>query len=293
MNWYKKNNLYKTSWDWKKSILVSLGAPILAIAFAVGLTLDDIKQLFIENNGNTDKVIEKIEEIKQTKEIKGTNQTNQTSIKKDINTKQDHFKDEIDHTKIAWGSKVSKEFKKKVIDISNKLGANPDFIMACMAFETGGKFSASTKNMAGSSGTGLIQFMEPTAKSMGTNTKELSTMTAEKQLDYVYKYLSPYTGRLNSIEDTYMAILYPKAIGKGKDFILFKSQSNNNIELAKSVIAGRSKVMPKEKAYSILRSHKEYTQNSGLDSSRKGYVTVEDAAKKVKSYLIQGLSLAG
>lgn len=36
--------------------------------------------------------------------------------------------------KIAWGAKVSPEFKRKVVQISKELQLSADFLMACMAF---------------------------------------------------------------------------------------------------------------------------------------------------------------
>ena len=77
------------------------------------------------------------------------------------------------------------------------------------------------KNAAGSGAVGLIQFMPSTAKSLGTTTDALSQLTAEAQLDFVQKYFQPKQGRLLSIEDTYMAILYPAAIGQPPDHALF------------------------------------------------------------------------
>jgi hypothetical protein len=50
-------------------------------------------------------------------------------------------------------------------------------------------------------------------------------MTAEAQLDFVEKHFRPFTGRLQTIEDTYMAVLLPKAVGKGRDFVLFERAS--------------------------------------------------------------------
>jgi len=60
---------------------------------------------------------------------------------------------------IAWGAKVSPEFKKRTVEISKELGINPDFLMACMAFESGATFRADIPNKAGSGAVGLIQFM--------------------------------------------------------------------------------------------------------------------------------------
>lgn len=57
---------------------------------------------------------------------------------------------------IAWGAKVSAEFKKRVIDICAELEMSPDYLMSCMAFETGESFRADVTNSAGSGATGLI-----------------------------------------------------------------------------------------------------------------------------------------
>src|SRR5437870_8368144 len=42
-----------------------------------------------------------------------------------------------DSDEIAWGKKVSAEFKAKVIAICNGLACDPNYLMAAMAFETG------------------------------------------------------------------------------------------------------------------------------------------------------------
>lgn len=78
---------------------------------------------------------------------------------------------------LAWGAKVSPEFRETVGDICDGLQIEPDWLMACMAFETGYTFDPAKKNGAGSSGTGLIQFMETTAKGLGTSTAALARMT--------------------------------------------------------------------------------------------------------------------
>ncbi len=39
-------------------------------------------------------------------------------------------------------------------------------------------------------------------------------MTATEQLDYVQKHFLPHKGKLQDLEDVYMSILYPVAIGR-------------------------------------------------------------------------------
>ena len=129
-----------------------------------------------------------------------------------------------------------------------------------MAFETGGTFDADVKNKAGSGATGLIQFMPSTAKELtGAQSKKaaieiLEKLTPTEQLDYVEKYLKPFKGKLNSIEDVYMAILYPKAVGKDLNYALFKEDT------------------------------KAYWQNRGLDINKDGVITKSEASSKVKNY---------
>ena len=162
---------------------------------------------------------------------------------------------------IAWGAKVSVAFKVKAIAISERLQVSPDFLMSCMAFESGETFSPLIRNAAGSGAVGLIQFMPSTARTLKTSSDELRGMSPERQLDYVEAYFKPYAGRLHSIEDIYMTILYPKAIGKGSDYVLFKS----------GTVA--------------------YNQNKGLDRDQDGAVTVREAAEAVRAKYRKGLSV--
>lgn len=64
--------------------------------------------------------------------------------------------------------------------------------------------------------TGLIQFMPNTAHRLGTSTLELLTMNKSEQLDYVWKYLKKFEPEngYSTMQDLYLAVFYPKAIGK-------------------------------------------------------------------------------
>lgn len=161
---------------------------------------------------------------------------------------------------IAWGSKVSEDFRIKVTEFSDALEIDPDWLMTCIAFETAGTFRADVKNMAGSGATGLIQFMPSTARSLGTSTEELEKMSVLEQLDYVYAYFAPYSGRLESVGDVYMAILWPIAIGKPAEYPLW-SQSTRPTT---------------------------YRQNSGLDTNNNGVVTKQEAVARLEDLLDTG-----
>lgn len=162
--------------------------------------------------------------------------------------------------KIAWGAKVSPDFKNKVIQISANLGISPDYLMACMAFETGETFSPSIRNAKTGKAVGLIQFMPDTAEDMfGFSTDKLAAMTAVEQLNYVEKYFKAQNRKLNTLEDIYMAILYPAAIGKDPDSTLFKHGS------------------------------KQYEQNSGFDKNKDKIITPAEVSSIVRAKYEKGL----
>ena len=104
-------------------------------------------------------------------------------------------------------------FLDEVKIISKKLKIDPNNLMFAMWIETARTFSPSIRNKV-SGATGLIQFMPSTARSLGTTTDLLAKMTNVEQLDYVYKYLAPYAGKMNDWLDTYLAIFYPALMGK-------------------------------------------------------------------------------
>lgn len=137
-----------------------------------------------------------------------------------------------------------------------------NWLMACMAFETGRKFSANVRNPR-STATGLIQFMEATAKELGTTTAKLAAMKTIDQINYVYRYFSQKIkerGPIRSLEDCYMAILWPAAVGKASEYPLF------------------------------IKGSSSYAVNAGLDRNKDSKVTKAEAAFKVQEQLVLGMN---
>lgn len=164
---------------------------------------------------------------------------------------------------LPWSAKVSKNF----IDLVYQIAANlnmptmgPCWLMGCMAWESGETFSPSVTNMAGSGATGLIQFMPRTAGELQTSTAELAQMTPERQLAFVQKYFMPYKGRLQTLGDVYMAILWPAAIGKPPEHILWDKDSRPTT----------------------------YRQNAGLDTNKDGAITKAECTVKVYDKMMKG-----
>lgn len=148
--------------------------------------------------------------------------------------------------------KTSPAFRAKVVEVARRLGMDPNHLMLIMSFETRGTFSPSERNPY-SGATGLIQFLPSTARALGTTLEKLAAMSAVEQLDWVERYLRPFAGRLKTLQDAYMAVLWPRAVGKAPDYVLWR------------------------------KGTKEYTQNAALDAGGKGYVTAEDAVRKVRA----------
>lgn len=152
-----------------------------------------------------------------------------------------------------WEDKVSVEFRRKVYWIAAQLGTHPNYLMTVMAFETKVSFRADILNEAGSGAVGLLQFLRSTARTLGTSTAALAGMTPEQQLSYVYRYLSPYAGRVSSLEELYTAVYKPAALGLPLSAVL--------------------QFAPTE----------AYILNRGLDANRDGRITKAELAAAVVS----------
>jgi hypothetical protein len=143
------------------------------------------------------------------------------------------------------------EFLNEVVRVSEEVGVNADQLLSVMDFETIGSFSPSEKSKT-SSGTGLIQFLEKTAKELGTTTQKLSQMTRAEQMVYVGRYLAKYEGKIENTGDIYMAVHWPRGIGKSDDYVLYR------------------------------RGSKAYRANSSLDKSNDGTVTRGEALARLR-----------
>lgn len=161
---------------------------------------------------------------------------------------------------VSWGKRVTYDFRRRLIDIAIDLDVPADFLMACIAFESAHTFRPDVLNKAGSGAVGLIQFMPATARALGTSTSELSKLSAEDQLTWVHKYFLPYRGKLKTLEDVYMAILWPRAIGQPDDYVLFD----------------------------VVSKPTTYRQNASLDFNRDGKITRWEAAARVRAELELG-----
>lgn len=121
----------------------------------------------------------------------------------------------------------SDQFMAKLSQVSTSLGIDPNWLLAVMYKESRLK---STAYNAQSGATGLIQFLPNTASGLGTTTSALRKMSATQQLDYVYKYLSTWKGKMKSVIDVYLAVFYPAAVGHPDNWVIGSQVSQANAE---------------------------------------------------------------
>lgn len=152
------------------------------------------------------------------------------------------------------------DFNSKLQKVADSLGVDKAHLIAIMKAESNMDPAAVNPY---SKATGLIQFMPKTARSLGTTVRELRTMSATDQLDYVYRYY-----KMNGVKpgmgagDLYMATFMPAAVGKPDDFVLGVKNGNKSIfGLNQGLI---------------------YAQNYSLDQNRDGLITVGDVKSKVE-----------
>lgn len=189
---------------------------------------------------------------------------------------------------LAWGnykksSHVTDAFIAKTMQICQELGIkNPSWLMSVMAFETKYTFAPNKKNEAGSTGTGLIQFMKDTidgrvdkrtgkfrpglGAKLGITHSQLAGMTAERQLDVVKAYFQQFGNKVSQtkdVDDLYFLVLNPVSFGKADDETVFQSGTE------------------------------AYRDNKGLDTDKDGRVSIAETARKIREVYQEGLGKYG
>ena len=173
---------------------------------------------------------------------------------------------------MAWSKKVSREFRRKITDWCKKHGFAPevaDWLMACMHFESAGTFSPSIQNKAGAQAFGLIQFMKGAASDLGYTLDQVKAMDQLTQLDLVFKYFEFWMRagkRYTQLEDFYLTIFYPAAVGKKADQVLF---DKNDPKFLKS-----------------------YTQNKGFDVDKDDKITIGEISSTIYNSYYAGMDPA-
>jgi hypothetical protein len=153
-------------------------------------------------------------------------------------------------------SKLSKADLSALNTAAKAIGVPVDWLATVISFETGGTFSPSVLNRAGSGAFGLIQFMPSTAQAL------LKTATAQEAVakgmamsfaQQLKEMVIPYFkgGTYKDLHALYLHVFYPAAANKSDDYIVGSAPGA------------------------------VYTQNKGLDIGGKGYITRADITSTI------------
>lgn len=178
---------------------------------------------------------------------------------------------------IAGLEKTSDAFRSELFKRARAAGYDPSLLAAVMSFESG--FDAHVQNRGGAPAWGLIQFWKPAWQAAAARLgiadspfpDALLGMTAEQQLPFVIAY---YDGTAlkrkgtGSASDYYLATFMPAMIGAPPSWVLGKRDSTEVLRTPSGVSTG-------------LSMGKVYAQNSGLDSTGDGVITVAETVSPV------------
>ena len=136
-----------------------------------------------------------------------------------------------------------RDFFVKLAAIAKLLQVDPNWLMQVFQAESGvdpsrrntyAPFHKKNGDLDGYA-TGFIQFVPDTARRMGTTTQALEKMGWIKQLDYVYKYLQPYTGKIKNYFDLYLLVFFPAAVGHSNDDNwVFETKNISRLKIARA-----------------------------------------------------------
>jgi hypothetical protein len=162
-----------------------------------------------------------------------------------------------------------REFMNKVQEVANKLGVQPNALLAIMKKESGLDPSIRNKialKMGKPAAVGLIQFMPATARQLGTTTEELASMSAVEQMDYVYKYYKINKAKPGmDAGDLYMLTFLPAYAGKDPKIVLGQKGGG-------------------ELGTTNISKHSIYKMNPSFDTSGKGYFTIADVKQSINAF---------
>lgn len=159
-------------------------------------------------------------------------------------------------------------FTAKLRQVANALQVAEEDLLKVMHFETHGSLSPTARNDK-TNAVGLIQFMPDTARSLGTSTDALAKMTAEQQLDYVYKFYKKWNiAPGSSASDIYLLTFFPAAVKDNLPVNTVLGRKNSN-----AFVANNPKYKQTEGAI--------WAQNPVFRPATRNYFTVADVRNMI------------
>jgi len=160
---------------------------------------------------------------------------------------------------IPWGKAVAPAFLQEVQAIRDYFGwyreADGD-LLTCFAFETAETFRPDIRNLAGSGAVGLIQWTRVAAVEQGLTTDQIAGLNQMEQLKLVRRYFERRKPeRIKDLDDMYMAILWPVAVGQPDSYIL--QMSERQYRLNAGLDLDKDRRISKAEAAALVRKKRD------------------------------------
>jgi hypothetical protein len=149
--------------------------------------------------------------------------------------------------------RVDQTFLRALAAMVDRHGWDIDGVAGVISHESGFNPAAHTP-IPGQTATGLLQFIESTARSLGTTTDALRTMSALQQLPYVERFFQRTLRTVPTQAEDYILATFGRAdlVGAPDDTVIDRANADDP------------------------REAERYRVNSALDATGKGYITVAD-----------------
>jgi Transglycosylase SLT domain len=158
--------------------------------------------------------------------------------------------------------RVNQTFLGALAALADRNGWDVDGIAGVISHES--RFDPAAHNpQPGQTATGLLQFIESTARQLGTTTAALRAMTALQQLPYVEKFFRATLRRAPGRPEDYLLATFGRAdlIGDDDATVVDRADSDDP------------------------REAERYRVNSALDAAGKGFITVGDLRSSARASL--------
>ena len=107
------------------------------------------------------------------------------------------------------------QFCGEVVRIAGLLDIDPDWLMFVFYEESRLRPEVVNKKSGAS---GLNQLLPGNLRRLGIEPEDYRKLSATEQLEYVYNYLKPFSGRMHSVTDLYDVNYLPIFLGKADSF---------------------------------------------------------------------------
>lgn len=167
--------------------------------------------------------------------------------------------------------RTSMAFRRKLVEVAERLGVDPDYLATVISFESAGTFDPAIRNPY-SGCVGLIQFCRKAAENAAAEAG--LSMTAEEAQDWL--------GRMSAENQLDHVESYFRSVGRGKRGL--------TLEQMYLLVFAPSFAFSPPSSTAYAKGSDAYDKNKPMDTDGDGRITVSDISKKIVSKYNEGLA---